>query len=142
MTPQTNVEALLAAGEGPVVEFKRQLPESAEQKRKVLKTVAAFATGDGGTVVFGMDPDELTVTGLSAGDPKKLRDQLYDLVNLASADVRICERALRLSYIYALPCIPSTSAVFISSASHREGTLLVITSGVSQSAGIGIGRAI
>lgn len=30
--PQANVEALLAAGEGPQVEFKRQLPESTEQK--------------------------------------------------------------------------------------------------------------
>ena len=79
--PQANLEALLAAGEGPVVEFKRQLPESAEQKRKVLKTVAAFATGDGGTVVFGMDPDELTVTGLGAEDPRRLRDRLHDLVN-------------------------------------------------------------
>lgn len=78
--PQANIEALLAAGEGPQVEFKRQLPETAEQKRKVFKTVAAFATGDGGTVVFGMDPDELTVTGLD-GEPRKLRDQLYDLVN-------------------------------------------------------------
>jgi hypothetical protein len=78
--PQANIEALLAAGEGPQVEFKRQLPETAEQKRKVFKTVAALATGDGGTVVFGMDPDELTVTGLD-GEPRKLRDQLYDLVN-------------------------------------------------------------
>jgi schlafen family protein len=78
--PQANIEALLASGEGPQVEFKRQLPETAEQKRKVFKTIAAFATGDGGTVVFGMDPDELTVTGLD-GEPRKLRDQLYDLVN-------------------------------------------------------------
>ncbi len=29
----------------------------------MFKTVAAFATGDGGTMVFGIDPDELTVTG-------------------------------------------------------------------------------
>ena len=78
--PQANIEALLAAGEGPQVEFKRQLPETADQKRRVFKTVAAFATRDGGSVVFGMDPDELTVTGL-VGEPRKLRDRLNDLVN-------------------------------------------------------------
>jgi hypothetical protein len=78
--PQANIDALLAAGEGPQLEFKRQLPETAEQKRKVFKTVAAFATADGGTVVFGMDPDELTMTGLE-GESRKLRDRLYDLVN-------------------------------------------------------------
>jgi hypothetical protein len=79
--PQANVEALIAAGEGPQLEYKRQLPENAEQKRKMLKTAAAFATCDGGTMVFGMDPDELTVVGLGDDDPKKLRDRLYDLVH-------------------------------------------------------------
>jgi hypothetical protein len=79
--PQASVEALLAAGEGPQVEYKRQLPDTAEQKRKTLKTAAAFATQDGGTMVFGMDPDELTVTGLGDQDPKKLRDRLYALVD-------------------------------------------------------------
>ncbi len=36
----------------------------------MFKTVAAFATGDGGIMVFGIDPDELTVTGLDGEDPK------------------------------------------------------------------------
>ena len=36
----------------------------------MFKTVAAFATGDGGILVFGSDPDELTVTGLDGEDPK------------------------------------------------------------------------
>jgi hypothetical protein len=50
-------------GRGPQVEYKQRLPETSEQKRKVLKTVAAFVTGDEGILVFGMDPDELTVAG-------------------------------------------------------------------------------
>jgi len=79
--PQANVEALIAAGEGPQLECKRQFPENAEQKRKILKTAAAFATCDGGTMVFGMDPDELTAIGLGDDDPKKLRDRFYDLVH-------------------------------------------------------------
>jgi Putative DNA-binding domain len=68
--PQASVEALLAAGEGPQTEYKRQLPDTADQKRRMLKTAAAFATQDGGTMVFGMDPDDLTVTGLGGQDPK------------------------------------------------------------------------
>ena len=38
-------------------------------------------TARSGTMVFGMDPDELTVAGLGDEAPKKLRDRLYDLVN-------------------------------------------------------------
>jgi len=90
--PQANMEALLAAGEGPQLEYKRQLPADAGQKRRMFKTVAAFSTGDGGTMVFGIDPDELTVTGLDGEDPKKLRDRLYDLVHrtvVPSPDVTV-----------------------------------------------------
>jgi len=75
------VEALLAASEGPQVEFKRQLPADAEQKRKQFKTVAAFANCEGGIMVFGMEPDELTVIGLGGEDPKKRRDRLYALIH-------------------------------------------------------------
>ena len=74
------------------MEFKRELPADAEQKRKHFKTVAAFATFDGGTMVFGIDPDEATVTGLGDEDPRKLRDHLYALVHRAvvpSPEVRV-----------------------------------------------------
>ena len=38
------------------MEFKRQLPgDSAESKRTVFKTVAAFANGYGGNIVFGVE---------------------------------------------------------------------------------------
>jgi hypothetical protein len=106
--------------------------------------------------------DESVVAGLDGLDPQRAEADAqpgalvepgwtvdYEAVVLdayrardTETTARADERALRLSYIYALPCIPSTSAVFISWASHREGTLLVITSGASRSAGIGIGRAI
>ena len=76
--PQANVEALIAMGEGPQVEFKEMLPTSST--RRTLKTVAAFASGDGGTVVFGINRDEVTVTGLGSEDPTKLRDQLTNMV--------------------------------------------------------------
>jgi hypothetical protein len=79
--PAATLDALLSSGEGPDVEFKSTFPESKpDPKRKVFKTVAAFATGRGGTMVFGMDPDELTVCGLGSEDPKKLRDRLGNLI--------------------------------------------------------------
>jgi Putative DNA-binding domain len=79
--PQTEVQALLARGEGQQVEFKSQLPgDSAESKRTVFKTVAAFANGSGGNIVFGVEKDEATICGLSQIDPLRERDRLTQLV--------------------------------------------------------------
>lgn len=77
----SRAQAFVVSGEGPYVEFKRMFPETTvESKRKVLKTVAAFANGGGGTIVFGVDPDELTLTGIDgAGDPG-VRDRLGNLI--------------------------------------------------------------
>jgi hypothetical protein len=80
--PQANIEALIASGEGPQLEFKERLPAGSKE-RKMLKTVAAFATGNGGTMIFGINRDEVTVTGLGDEDPNKLRDQLVNLVRAA-----------------------------------------------------------
>jgi Putative DNA-binding domain len=82
MEPQANIEALIASGEGPQLEFKERLPTGSKD-RKMLKTVAAFATWDGGTMIFGINRDELTITGLGDEDPTKLRDRLVDLVRAA-----------------------------------------------------------
>ncbi len=68
--PESEIQALLSQGEGLQVEFKRQLPgDSAESKRTVFKTVAAFANGHGGSIVFGVESDEATVCGLNGIDP-------------------------------------------------------------------------
>jgi Putative DNA-binding domain len=48
----------------------RQLPQdTTESKRTVFKTVAAFANGYGGNMVFGIEKDEATVCGLDGIDP-------------------------------------------------------------------------
>ena len=78
--PRAALEALIASGEGPNLEFKREIPTSTEAKRKVFKTVAAFANADGGTLVFGIDPDELTVPGIDTDNPTRLRDQIGDVL--------------------------------------------------------------
>lgn len=74
---QASIEALLAAGEGQHVEFKREIVTG-----RKLKTVAAFASGDGGQVVFGMDRDEVTVFGID-GDPTEARDHLEQVIRAA-----------------------------------------------------------
>lgn len=74
------IDALLAGGEGPMTEFKRQLPEdNDESKRRIFKTVAAFANGLGGNLVFGVESDEATVCGVDDGDLIKARDRLTQL---------------------------------------------------------------
>jgi Putative DNA-binding domain len=81
--PESQIQALLAAGEGPTVEYKRELPgDSTEAKRKVLKTVAAFANGESGDIVFGMDPDEVTVYGLGSQNVgPTARDRIGNLIH-------------------------------------------------------------
>jgi Putative DNA-binding domain len=58
--PETLVETLIAGGEGPYVEFKTVEPG---ETLKVMKTIAAFANGDGGTVLIGVT-NEGVVIGL------------------------------------------------------------------------------
>lgn len=78
--PESEIQALLSQGEGLQVEFKRQLPgDSAESKRTIFKTVAAFASGHGGSVVFGVEKDEATVCGLDGVDLIADRDRLTQL---------------------------------------------------------------
>lgn len=79
---QAAAEAIIYSGEGPQVEFKQQLPEPGQKKTdSSCKTIAAYANGNGGTLVYGIDRDEVTVVGLSAdGDLNKERDRIGQLI--------------------------------------------------------------
>jgi hypothetical protein len=78
--PESEIQALLSQGEGLQVEFKRQLPDqSVESKRTIFKTVAAFANGHGGSIVFGVESDEATICGLDGIDLIAERDRLAQL---------------------------------------------------------------
>lgn len=80
--PVAEVTALASQGESTYLEYKRELPEdNPESKRKCLKTVVAFANGDGGTILFGVDGDDNagTVVGL-AGKPAELLRRLNGLI--------------------------------------------------------------
>jgi hypothetical protein len=80
-TPENRLEALVAAGESETVEFKEHLPAQNEKSRRnVMKTVAAFANGAGGTLLFGVTNDG-SICGLSAEEDRSAAaDDLTRLV--------------------------------------------------------------
>lgn len=82
--PATDVEAVIAAGETISVEFKRELPVDPSSRRNAMKTVAAFANGEGGTVVFGV-ADDGTLVGVP--DAAAACDTVSDLVRAWLAPV-------------------------------------------------------
>jgi Putative DNA-binding domain len=78
--PDSVIQALVSRGEGLQTEFKSQLPgTSDESKRTIFKTVAAFANGLGGSIVFGVEKDEATICGLPDADLLAERDRLTQL---------------------------------------------------------------
>jgi predicted HTH transcriptional regulator len=69
---------------------KEKLPDGRVEKRHVFKTVVAFANGDGGTLLFGID-DGGELRGINDNLPqgrRRLNDLLRDLVG-PSPRVRI-----------------------------------------------------
>jgi hypothetical protein len=77
--PRTRLEAFLASGEGPEVEFKREVPTNDIAKANVMKTVCAFANGQGGSILFGVEDDH-TVVGVVPEAVAGLKDQLTHIV--------------------------------------------------------------
>lgn len=65
--PVSVVEALRAGGEGPAVEFKREVPSTPVARAKVCRTFAAFANAEGGHLIFGID-DGGEIVGVPAHD--------------------------------------------------------------------------
>lgn len=62
------LESLIYAGEGNRIEFKAELPRADKaEKSTMLETVAAFANGAGGTILFGVASDG-TIVGLAVTD--------------------------------------------------------------------------
>jgi hypothetical protein len=74
---RTRLEALVADREGPGTEFKLQVPED---PFGLMKTVCAFANGDGGSILFGVD-DEMGIPGVQDDAIDGLKNQLTQLVD-------------------------------------------------------------
>jgi schlafen family protein len=77
--PITEVEALISNGEGVSTEFKLELPTSEGSIINVMKTVAAFANGAGGTILLGVD-DDGSVVGLRMDDRRSTLDRMTQLI--------------------------------------------------------------
>ena len=54
-------EDTLFSGESKNIEYKVAVPEKSE---KYMKTVVAFANGNGGKIVFGIDDKTLEIVGM------------------------------------------------------------------------------
>jgi hypothetical protein len=74
----TRIEVLISGGERATVEFKRQLPGN--DPTGVMKTVAAFANGAGGTILFGVENDG-EIVGVGDDRDRDSRDRLTSLVS-------------------------------------------------------------
>lgn len=79
------VREFVAQGEGPTIEFKQEPPETQDQKERVFKTVAAFANGDGGVIILGVNDETGHIVGVTA--PARAgrslnaeKDRLTDLI--------------------------------------------------------------
>jgi hypothetical protein len=70
------IQGLISRGENESVEFKQQIPPD---KSKFLKTVAAFANGIGGVILFGVDDDDGNIVGVT-GDVSKMKDNIIRMV--------------------------------------------------------------
>jgi hypothetical protein len=75
----TRLESLVALRERQFIEFKVQVPQGEQSKRKAMKTVAAFANGEGGSMLIGVD-DERNVVGVDPRSIDSLRDQMTQMI--------------------------------------------------------------
>ena len=65
-------------GESEVLEFKREFPD---KERKVLKTIVAFANGNGGNVVIGVDDETLKIVGVNEDEVFKIKDKISNSIS-------------------------------------------------------------
>jgi predicted HTH transcriptional regulator len=73
----TRAQVLISGGEGMSTEFKVQLPDA--NPAKVMKTIAAFANGGGGTILFGV-ADGGEVVGLDGEGTRGNIDRLANMI--------------------------------------------------------------
>ena len=83
--PSERVRELIDRGEGKTIEFKQELKSS--EKMKWLKTIVAFANGDGGSLIIGVNDEDGAVVGVNAnlvkhnGSIAKFKDEIMTAIN-------------------------------------------------------------
>jgi hypothetical protein len=85
---RTQIQELIAQGEGLTVEFKREIPQNHDQ---MLKTVAAFANGIGGVILLGVANGSGDIVGINInGDITLEKDRITNMVrNIVYPDPNI-----------------------------------------------------
>lgn len=134
---QAAVEAIIYGGEGPSVEFKGAVPKAGVKTDRAFNTIAAFANGSGGTVVFGVDRDEVTVVGLGDGaDPNSERDRIGQLIRsriLPTPDVAITSHIIDGRTVLFGTVSPGTELPYgvITDLDHRDKPQFYVRRGAS-----------
>ena len=65
-------------GESDTLEFKREFPN---KEKKILKTIVAFANGEGGTVVVGIDDESLEIVGVNEEEIFRIKDKISNSIS-------------------------------------------------------------
>lgn len=76
----------LLQGESKNVEYKEMVPEDSQ---KYMKSVVAFANGDGGRIVFGIEDGTMQVVGIPQNDLFRLMDAITNAVTDSCAPMII-----------------------------------------------------
>lgn len=78
----TRLEALVGDWERVGVEFKRQMPagKEKESRLKMMKTVCAFANGEGGSLLIGVDDEDRSYVGVDLKAFDTLQRQLDQMI--------------------------------------------------------------
>lgn len=72
----TRIQEHIAQGEGPKVEFKVAIPDRIE---RLLRTVAAFANGEGGVILLGIEDGTGDIVGI-VGDVNRENDRITNSI--------------------------------------------------------------
>ena len=126
--PCRGVGKLATRGEGAQLEYKAKLPDTRDEKRNVFKTVVAFANGDGGTIVFGIEDETKTIKGL---DGKPSVQRLARRICSATSYVLLpaCVSSMAASTDGSSSCCTSSPEAERSTGSSSMGTSPSTTSG-------------
>lgn len=81
INPADRLESLIGRRERETVEFKQQISRSLDSRRRLMKTVCAFANGNGGSILIGVT-DDRDIVGIPPAAVDSIRDQLTQIVNI------------------------------------------------------------
>lgn len=79
-TTSEQIQGLIYQGEGETIEFKDRIPDD---KDKFLKTVAAFANGQGGVILIGVDDENGRIVGFTGN----IGHEKVRIINMIRASV-------------------------------------------------------